>query len=247
MTNAIRLLLVAVLLVLLPTVASGDGWTINYIASSNAPGGGFFGAGAYDFLLRGDAVQVYRQQDGHWVYLGASNAVTLPAGFPNITFPPGIDQIVVVPGGSSGGGNGSGGVVSIGAPDPLGSFFRPPVKIERGLQLGSAMIATAILRTAGLEARRFDTSISLPRVTVHVWWQCAGVTTLLLLVGLAGLTRRYALVALALPLALLDNGLRIAIIGLVAEYGGVAMAHGWHDVIGYAVLAVPLTVMARLR
>jgi exosortase/archaeosortase family protein len=78
------------------------------------------------------------------------------------------------------------------------------------------------------------------------------VPAILLMVGLAGAlavaTGRYYLVALALPLALLDNRLRIAVIGLLAEYGGVAFAHGWHDWVGrgmHVLAAAPVVMLGR--
>jgi hypothetical protein len=71
-----------------------EGWTVVYHVTGE-PTTQFYGDGTYLFMSQGP---VYRHQT-NWIYIGMLGEVTLPEGFPKITFP--VDgqatQVMVVP------------------------------------------------------------------------------------------------------------------------------------------------------
>ena len=225
----VALVLAALLIVFVGLIghAYADTWTVNYFASNSTPGsGGFYGTGTYDFLVRGDVIQVYRL-DGNWIYLGVYGQVPLPAGFPPVVALTGFDQIIVSPGGSgSTGGGGGGGVPTVGAPELLEVLRAPDVYAVRAMQKASAITAAGILYALHVPVARVDTSLHLPWVTVEVYRQCAGLSLLAVLLSIATvaaftarLAWRHALITLAMafPLAIFLNAVRIAHIAIVGH------------------------------
>jgi len=99
------LLILTLTLLLTTAVASADiitvvdGWIVYYHITGE-PTTHFFGEGTYLFLLQGSAGYgtVYIQR-GNWIFLGFLGQVTLPEGFPQISFDPGgaDTQVAVVP------------------------------------------------------------------------------------------------------------------------------------------------------
>lgn len=73
-------------------------WTVDHHTSTTVgQAKRFYGDGTYTLLLRPDGIPVYQQRDRKAVFLGLYGAIDLPADFPAISFPPGVDQIIVVP------------------------------------------------------------------------------------------------------------------------------------------------------
>jgi EpsI family protein len=137
----------------------------------------------------------------------------------------------------------------------------------RGLQvpsqLLSARIAVELLHGFGVPAARDATLILLPNVTLQVLQECSGVNQLIVVFAMAvpaaylflsGVWRRGALVAIAIVVAYLSNGFRIALIGLMAQHGirEAADAHGPVHLIqglivsglGYCVIGACLSLLA---
>ena len=122
-----------------------------------------------------------------------------------------------------------------------------------GAQGFSTALAATLLGALGLNPVQNGTIIQLDRYALDVEAPCSGfkllLTLLVLGAALAALTdlprgKKLALAALTLPLSLLVNGLRIALVGLVGEAGGFSAASRFHDASGYLCLAVCLTVLA---
>ena len=115
------------------------------------------------------------------------------------------------------------------------------------LQLVSTRIAFWMLNTAGFHPFRDGTVIQLNHFVLDVGVPCSG---LKLVVALSAFTyffmmlarlRFWAnilLAALVVPLALMFNGLRIAMIGAVGETWGTPAGREFHDWSGYIMLVV---------
>jgi exosortase len=95
------------------------------------------------------------------------------------------------------------------------------------LQYGSADAAGAIFNLVGVQSQRHDLVFVLPGVAIQVAEECSGIrSTLALLITavLAGhfflksKVRVLILCALALPIAIIKNGMRIATLSLLAVY-----------------------------
>jgi EpsI family protein len=126
----------------------------------------------------------------------------------------------------------------------------------------SARIASNLLQTIGIPVLREGTSIALPNVTLEVMRECSGVNQLLAIITmtlpaaylwLRSLTRRVALVSLAVVVAYLSNGIRIALVGFLAYHGmGAGDLRGMHlfeglavSASGYVVLLAVLSILSR--
>jgi EpsI family protein len=110
-------------------------------------------------------------------------------------------------------------------------------KLHRPFQLLSARIGEAILGVFQIPAYRAGTVLQLPTVTLEVARACSGVNYLISIVAVAvpygylsvsSPIRRTAVVAFAVFVAILSNGLRVAFIGSLQYYGLSAAAdlHG---------------------
>jgi len=126
----------------------------------------------------------------------------------------------------------------------------------------SARIATVLLRAGGIPILREGTNLVLPNVTLEVLRECSGVNQLLAIIAMAlpaaflwlrSYTRRATLVGLAILVAYLSNGVRIALVGVLA-YRGLSDGNlrGMHlfeglavSVGGYLVLLGILSVLSR--
>jgi EpsI family protein len=120
-------------------------------------------------------------------------------------------------------------------------------------QLISARLATAILHSFDIPALRTDTLIILPNMTLEVARECSGINQLIAVFAIAvpaaylmivGNLRRTLLVLLALTIALLSNGVRIAAIGTLIYKGWAGDVHGpYHVLQGLAVSFVGFAVI----
>jgi exosortase len=119
------------------------------------------------------------------------------------------------------------------------------------LQAFAAGFAGEVLSVLGVPHHRFGITIELPRLTLEVAEGCNGLRFLMALVTLAAAlaqstqrtpARKVALVAFAVPLALLANAGRVAAVCLAAYYIGPQAAAGMpHHTIGKGVWALALT------
>jgi exosortase len=115
------------------------------------------------------------------------------------------------------------------------------------LQLVSTSMAFWMLHTIGMDPLRDGTVIHLNHFNLDVGVPCSG---LKLIVALSAFTSFFmmiarlrwwsnlALAALVIPLSLVFNGLRIAMIGYVGETWGDAAGHQFHDYSGYIMLLI---------
>jgi exosortase len=113
------------------------------------------------------------------------------------------------------------------------------------VQLKSAQLAATLLNTIGFHAVRNGTSIQMDSYALNVEVACSGFKTLLGLLSFAGafaylveaqLWKRWLLFIISGPLAVLVNGIRIALIGLVGELVSSSAAMVFHDYSGFIVL-----------
>jgi EpsI family protein len=141
---------------------------------------------------------------------------------------------------------------------PLWDVFTEP--LHWPFQNNSAKLGVALLHTIGIPAYREGTVIALPGVTIEVARQCSGVNYLVAVLALAlplsllrlrQWWRRMLLVTVAMGIAALANGLRVALIGALAHWEIGSPLHGPFHVlhglfvaaVGYIVLFVGLRVL----
>jgi exosortase len=115
------------------------------------------------------------------------------------------------------------------------------------LQLISTSMAFWMLRTIGMEPLRDGTIIHLNHFNLDVGIPCSG---LKLIVALSAFTMFFMMIAklrwwsnlflaaLVVPMALVFNGLRIAMIGFVGETYGDAAGRQFHDYSGFIMLGI---------
>jgi len=129
-------------------------------------------------------------------------------------------------------------------------------EISQPAQEWSTIIANGILKTIGYETRRIGNVILIPGgFDLDVGVPCSGFKMLVSMATFAfffayyigvALWRQALLVLLALPLALVINGLRIALIGIVGTKYGEQAGYTFHDWSGYLVLVVAFAVLFQL-
>lgn len=145
------------------------------------------------------------------------------------------------------------------APATLYLFFGLPVwtlvidRFTQPLQAISAQSAYTILGALGMDLLRTDsTTILLNNFTMNVGAPCSGLKLILSLMALVTFfvliadLKWYANAALylfILPFAVLMNGIRIALIGIVGNSFGSDAGHQFHDYSGYIMLAICFYVL----
>lgn len=106
------------------------------------------------------------------------------------------------------------------------------------LQTVAAWIAYNILNVAGIAVYRHGIFLELPSVALEVARECNGINHIMALVSLAiplaywtqeSWTKRLVLIAMAFPIGVIANGLRVAIIGFFAVYKPGGPLHGPYD------------------
>ena len=104
--------------------------------------------------------------------------------------------------------------------------------LERGSVLASADMAEMLFRMTGTPLLRSGTIFVVPNIVFEVAQECSGIrSSLVLLITsllashlfLRTVSRRVILVLFVLPLAILRNGFRILVIGLLCVYIGPEM------------------------
>ena len=139
----------------------------------------------------------------------------------------------------------------------------PISKFQEPSQTISARIALSLLHPLGIPALREGTRLVLPSVTLDVLRECSGVNQLVAIVAmtlpagvlwLESLSRRVALLLIAVITAYLSNGLRIALIGVLTynQFKGVTSQGPLHllqglvvSALGYLFIALCLSLLAR--
>ena len=118
------------------------------------------------------------------------------------------------------------------------------------VQYGSTEVCSLLFNLAGVPALRSDLEISLPRTTIEVAKECAGIHSTIaifiisLIFGhlyLPSVWKKVVLVLFALPVVCVTNGLRIAALTLLAEYVDPSYLHGslhHHGGVGFFLLAL---------
>lgn len=116
---------------------------------------------------------------------------------------------------------------------PVWGFITDPIQMPS--RLFSAAIAAVMLKAIGLTLYQHDIYIELPTITLEVARECSGVNYLFAvaaigvptaLLCLNGWKHRAILLMSALVIAMMANGLRIALIGVVAVYQLSVDSHG---------------------
>ena len=106
--------------------------------------------------------------------------------------------------------------------DPLLGRLRPPSQVLSG------GIAVSLLHSIGVPAVQEGTLIVLPNLILDVLPECSGVNQLMAIVAMTlpaaylwlnGYARRVTLVGIAVAIAYLSNGFRIAVVGFLAHQG----------------------------
>ncbi len=106
------------------------------------------------------------------------------------------------------------------------------------LQTTAAWIAATIMSVAGIAVYQHGHVLDLPMITLDVAKECNGVNHIMALVSLAiplaywsqqTWIKRAILIALAFPIGVIANGLRVSVIGLYAYYQPGDPVHGPYD------------------
>lgn len=121
------------------------------------------------------------------------------------------------------------------------------------LQLVASRIAESTLMLASVSVFREGNLLTLPSSTLEVAEACSGLRSAISLSAIAvvlawsldrGMLRRVALVASAVPVAVVLNGFRIAATGLAVEEWGPAAGKGaWHELTGWITFVASLAVL----
>lgn len=125
------------------------------------------------------------------------------------------------------------------------------------LQLIASQVAAGVLEACHVQVVREGNLLTLNRVTLEVADACSGLRSLISLVSVTAVgaaffslsPRRFLLlVAAAIPIAILGNGLRVAATGLLASWIGEIAARGvLHDLTGYGAFVVMCALVIALQ
>jgi exosortase len=125
------------------------------------------------------------------------------------------------------------------------------------LQLMASALAETTLGAAGVPVFRDGNVLELPAVTLQVAEACSGlrsavsltcVAVLLAWAARGSFRRRSMVIALAPPIAVVTNGLRIAVTGMASEVWGAGAARGaWHETTGWVTFLVSVAVLTAIH
>jgi exosortase len=125
------------------------------------------------------------------------------------------------------------------------------------LQLIASALAETTLSAAGVPVFRDGNVLELPAVTLQVAEACSGLRSAISLTCVAVLLAwaargsfrgRAVVIALGPPIAVVTNGLRIAITGMASEVWGPAAARGvWHETTGWITFVVSVVLLAAIH
>lgn len=120
-------------------------------------------------------------------------------------------------------------------------------------QMLSTSMAAGILSLLGLRPAVDGTWIHLPTYGLEVAKACAGLTILFpviavtifnLMIVRAALWRKFTVLLLAVPISMLSNAVRIAIIGVIGNSGGETLANSLHDTSGWFGVLLAIVLLA---
>jgi exosortase A len=121
------------------------------------------------------------------------------------------------------------------------------------LQLFAAQTATVCMQAAGVPVLREGNVIVLSNTTLEVVEACSGIRSLQALLALGAVYgyftqkavwKRWALLFLSIPIAILANAFRVAGTGFLAQYIGAQAAQGfYHSFAGWIVFAVAFVLL----
>ena len=124
------------------------------------------------------------------------------------------------------------------------------------LQIAASRIGETTLVAGGVPVVRDGNLLRLPSTTLEVAEACSGLRSLLSLGALAVLLswaterswpRRLLIVAAAVPIAVVVNGLRVAATGFACEvWGRQAAADPWHTLTGWLTFAAAMAMLISL-
>jgi exosortase len=124
------------------------------------------------------------------------------------------------------------------------------------LQMAASRIGEATLAAGGVSVVRDGNLLRLPSTTLEVAEACSGMRSLLSLGALAMLLswaterswpRRLVIVAAAVPIAVVVNGLRVAVTGFACEWWGrQAAADPWHTLTGWLTFVAAMALLIAL-
>ena len=124
------------------------------------------------------------------------------------------------------------------------------------LQLVASRIGEATLTAAGVSVFRDGNLLELPSTTLEVAEACSGLRSTISLAAIAALLawagpswpRRALMLVASVPVAIVMNGLRIAVTGLACEtWGPRAATGGWHTFGGWATFVVSVFMLMQLQ
>jgi EpsI family protein len=120
-------------------------------------------------------------------------------------------------------------------------------RLHHPSQIVAARIGAFLLNVVGVPVHRDGVQLVLPNIALEVARECSGVNYLIAILavgiplawlGLRGISR-FVLIAGAVAIAILANGVRVGVIGLLAYGGTTSDPHGpWHILQGLAVASV---------
>jgi exosortase len=131
----------------------------------------------------------------------------------------------------------------------LPSFLLTAISFR--IQILSTAGGALLLKLMGFNAIREGTIITLPHIDVLVGSPCSGFRLLISLFAVSVLFAYLAdaskwskalIIALTIPLSILLNCVRIALIAIVGEFRGEQAMHVFHDWSGYIVLAIAFLI-----
>jgi exosortase len=125
------------------------------------------------------------------------------------------------------------------------------------LQLIASQVAAGVLHACQVQVVREGNLLMLSRVTLEVADACSGLRSLVSLVSVAAVCAAFfslsprrvlLLLAAAVPIAIIGNGLRVAATGLLSTWIGAAAAEGLlHDATGYAAFVAMCAAVVGLQ
>jgi exosortase len=136
----------------------------------------------------------------------------------------------------------------------------PPIvmnQLSYALKEVAVQLSTRVAELLGVTLRRNGMTLLLETGTLRIENPCSGLRSLLAMLATGaifalfqpgGRWRRGAMLALAVPIAMLGNAVRLTLLIVVAHYAGVPAAMGaLHDLSGYLVFAVALAALGTCR
>jgi exosortase len=124
------------------------------------------------------------------------------------------------------------------------------------LQLIASQVAAGVLHACQVPVVREGNLLMLERVTLEVADACSGLRSLVSLVSVTAVCAAFfsmrprlvvLLMAAAVPVAIVGNGLRVAATGLLSTWIGEAAARGFlHDLTGYAAFVAMCAIIVGL-